>query len=227
MGFAQHPRSSFELPQVDIDALAGKARGEAFFNVLPANWERFKPLICELLRDPLIVDTLLRYFDGKPWLWNVALNYSDPSEGEQESQLWHFDYGDVRQLHFMLYFSEVDADSGPFTFFPAEVSDRVPRTYLEIERFDDHQLRTDFAIDPASAVRLTGHRGDCFINDPGRTMHQGARCKKPRLVLFLTFTTPTPMSMGGSRTLRAAQRQDLLQHYTAQGPQLFLPGFFL
>jgi hypothetical protein len=126
-----------------------------------------------------------------------------------------------------LYFSEVDADSGPFTFFPAEASDRVPRSSLEIERFSDDHLRTNFAMDPAFAVRLTGRRGDCFVNDPGRTMHQGARCKKPRLVLFLTFTTPTPMSLGGSRTLRATQRQDLLRHYSAQGPQVFLPEFFL
>lgn len=225
-GFARHPQSRFNLPEVDVGALAGKARGMPFFNALPENWERFKPLICDLLRDPLISDTLLRYFDGRPWLWNVALNYSDPSEGEQESQLWHFDYGDVRQLHTMLYFSDVDADSGPFTFFPAEISDHVPRSSLEIERFTDEHLRAHLAIDPASPVRLIGKRGDCFVNDPGRTLHQGARCKKPRLVLFLTFTTPTPMSLGGSRTLQARQRQDLLRYYSTQGSRVFLPDFF-
>jgi len=229
-GFGTLSNTSFHLPDVDIAPLAGKAQGVPFYNALPLHWERFKPLICEVLTDSCVADVLVRYFDGKPWLWNVALNYSEASKGgAQESQLWHFDYGDVKQLHAMLYLSDVDFDCGPFTFFPAEVSEKVTRSPLEIERFSDAELQRQFGIDVADAIRLTGKRSDCFFADPGRTMHQGARCSKPRLVLFLTFTTTTPMSTGGSHTLGAAHRRDLYEYYRKVGgvAGIFREEFFL
>ncbi len=226
-GYAKVPGAAFELPEIDLVPLRGKAHGMPFFNCLPGNWARLKPLICVLLTEPHIADCLLRYFDGRPWLWNAALNYSEPSNSIQESQLWHFDYGDRKQLHLMLYFSEVDADCGPFTFFPAGVSDRIVRSPLEIERFSDADLKARFGVDAAGAIRLTGRRGDCFVNDPGRTLHQGARCAKPRLVLFLTFTTTAPMSRGGSKTLRAEQRRDLCEYYQrVAGGTVFREEFF-
>jgi hypothetical protein len=226
-GFAAVRASGFQLPDVEQAPLTGKARGMPFFNALPMHWEKLKPLICDVLKDPKVADAILRYFDGRPWLWNAALNFSEASDVVQDSQLWHFDYGDVKQLHIMLYFSDVDGECGPFTFFPADISDRVPRSSFEIERFTDAQLRDGFAIETSQAVRLTGQKRDLFFSDPGRTLHQGARCLKPRLVLFLTFTTPTPMSLGGSKTLRAAERRDLYAHYAASGARVFREEFFL
>jgi hypothetical protein len=228
-GYGALLATKFELPEVDLAPLTGTARGVPFFNALPMHWERFKPLICEILTEPKIADCILRYFDGNPWLWNVALNYSEESNVAQDSQLWHFDYGDVKQLHVMLYFTDVDAGSGPFTFLPAEISDRVPRAALTIERLTDEDLAQQHGIDVGSAVRLIGKRHDCFVADPGRVMHQGARCSKPRLVLFMTFTTPTPMSTGGHRTLRAAERRDLFRHYesVAGAQAAFREEFFI
>jgi hypothetical protein len=230
-GFSALPNAPFVLPSIDIGALAGKARNTPFYNALGHHWEELKPLICDVLCHSQISDLLLRYFDGKPWLWNVALNYSEATDSLQDSQLWHFDYGDIKQLHVMLYFSDVDYDSGPFTFLPAGTSDKVPRSKLRIERFTDRQLYDDHGIDVSTtAVRLTGGERDCFFADPGRTLHQGARCRKHRLVLFLTFTTPTPMSSGGARTLRRSERVDLYRHYrtvTAGSQMIFSDKFFL
>jgi hypothetical protein len=113
---------------------------------------------------------------------------------------------------------------------PARLSRQVPRSSYQIERFTDESLRSACGIDPAEAVRLVGKRGDLFLADPGVLLHQGARCEKPRLVLFMTFTTTTPMSRGGSKTLSDTQRRDLYDHYQrrpAAGPADFLEGFFL
>lgn len=227
-GYAAVPGARFKLPDVDLKALAGKCKDDTFYNVLDPHWEALKPLVCEVLADREITDCIVRYFDGQPWLWNVALNYSEPLDRVQDSQLWHFDYGDTKQMHLMLYFSDVDRSSGPFTFFPAAVSARVRRSKFVIERFTDADLADQFGIDAAQTIRLIGDRESAFIADPGRVLHQGARCMTPRLVLFLSFTTQTPMSLGGSKTLPAPMRRDLYQHYkqNRQAP-IFREEFFL
>jgi hypothetical protein len=228
-GYAALRDHPFRLPEIDLASLAGTARESTFFNALPANWELLKPLITEVLAERRFVDCLLRYFDGLPWFWNVALNYSEAGNSLRESQLWHFDYGDVKQLHAMLYFSDVDMDCGPFTFFPASTSNKVPRSRWVIERLNDADLERVAGISLEERVCLTGKRGDFFIADPGRVLHQGARCNRPRLVMFLTFTTRAPMSRGGSKTLRRDQRVDLYKYYSeTQGREaIFTKEFFL
>jgi len=227
-GYAAVLSKQFALPPIDAGRFLGMAKDRTFFNAVESHWGDLKPLVCDVLEDQQVKDCLLRYFDGCPWLWNVALNYSEPNEAPQDSQLWHFDYGDTKQLHIMIYFSDVDLDSGPFTFFPADLSRRIPRSKFVIERLTDTELEAN-GIKVAESVRLTGKRGDVFIADPGRVLHQGARCKKPRLVLFLTFTSTTPMSDGGSKTLGLDMRRDLYKFFSQRvpGSQAYNANFFV
>jgi hypothetical protein len=202
--------SGIEFPPIDIAGLAGRAAGKSFVDVGPDHPSVLADAFTSVMRRPGVQETVLRYFDGRPWLWNVALNYSDVSERMSDSQLWHFDYGDTRQLHFMAYFTDVGLDCGPFTFLDAGTSGKVPRHPLVVERFTDKALADAYGIDVAAdAIRLVGSRGDVYAADPGRVMHQGARCARPRLVMFVTFTTPTPMSRGGRSTITRAQRDAL------------------
>lgn len=202
----------FEIPQVDIAALAGRAKGAAFADVTTEHPDLVARVFANIVNDPVLSNVINGYFDGDPWLWNVALNYSDPSDTLSDSQMWHFDYGDVRQLHFMVYFSDVDETAGPFTFLDAALSDKVDRHPLIIERLTDDDLSQRYEIEAQSqAIRLTGKRGDVFLNDPGRLLHQGARCARPRLVMFVSFTTPTPMSKGGKRTISKDMRAKLVE----------------
>lgn len=210
MGYAKLARS-FDLPEIDLAELKGLAKGKSFVDVSDRHPRIAEDVFSRIVNDPELAGTILRYFDGEPWLWNVGLNYSDPSQGQTDSQLWHFDYGDVRQLHILVYFSNIDATSGPFTFLEAPISNRVARHPLLIERRTDEQLRTGYAIDiPGDVTQLVGKRGDVFLNDPGRLMHQGARCEKPRLVMFVSFTTPAPMSKGGHATISREARARLI-----------------
>ena len=202
----------FDVPQVDVAALAGSAKGAAFADVTTKHPDLVAQDFANIVNDPILSNVINGYFDGDPWLWNVALNYSDPSNTLSDSQMWHFDYGDVTQLHFMVYFSDVDETSGPFTFLDAALSDKVDRHPLIIERLTDDDLAQRYDIEAQSqAIRLTGKRGDVFLNDPGRLLHQGARCAKPRLVMFVSFTTPTPMSKGGKRTISRDMRAKLVE----------------
>lgn len=195
------------LPQIDVARLAGKASGKAFVDVGKDFPDQLAEAFVKIMSLPGAQETVLDYFDGCPRLWNVALNYSDVSDQASESQLWHFDYGDTKQLHFMVYFTDVELDCGPFTFFDASTSAQVPRHPLVIERFTDDDLSRNYGINVSQrSIRLVGARGDVFAADPGRILHQGARCSKSRLVMFITFTTPAPMSRGGRTTMSNAQR---------------------
>lgn len=207
------------VPAIDLTQHAGEAIGKPFVDVADKHWDAVAGTFAELMADPDVANAVNGYFDGRPLLWNVALNYSDPSQGATDSQLWHFDYGDVRQLHLTVYFSEVDSDSGPFTFLPAALSDKIKRDPFVIERKTDADLAAEYAIDAqASAVRLNGERGEVYLNDPGRLMHQGARCSKPRMVMFVTFTSPSPMSRGGRMTISKDNRARLAAAYRARKP---------
>lgn len=210
--------TSLQLPAVDLDRLVGRSATASFVDVSADYPEQVEEAFVKVMSQPGVQDTVLQYFNGRPWLWNVALNYSEVSRSQTDSQLWHFDYGDVRQLHFMAYFSEIDVNSGPFTFLDADRSKMVSRHPLLIERCTDEELLTDYGIDVAAeAIRLEGRIGDVFVADPGRVMHQGARCKKPRLVMFITFTTPAPMSRGGKSTISEEGRQRLWEKMSQSG----------
>jgi len=222
--FAKLDRT-LDLPEFDLAAYRGRAGGKSFVDIKDDHRALVMDTFVRLVGDKGTTDLVMDYFDGRPWLWNVALNYSDPSQGMTDSQLWHFDYGDTRQLHLMVYFSDVTEESGPFTFLPAQFSDRVARHPLVIERMTDEDLARRFGIDAASAAtRLTGTRGDLFVNDPGRLMHQGARCTRQRLVMFVTFTSRSPMSRGGSQTIDRQERQAFGEALRKAAPDNLLPG---
>ena len=212
------------VPEIDLAAHAGEARGHAFVDLRPAHRDVVDRVAVDLLADPEIGAMIAAYFDGRPWLWNVALNFSEPSDQLLDSQLWHFDYGDHRQLHLMVYFTDVTEECGPFTFLPKRVSDQVTRHPLVIERKTDADLMAEHGIDaPRHVVRLTGTRGQVFVNDPGVLMHQGARCRAERLVLFITFTSRAPMSKGGRSTMGADERARLGRMYAEAAPDGALP----
>ncbi len=213
-----------QVPRIDLTALAGRALGKSFVDVAADHQDLVTQVFADLLGDPDIASMVAGYFDGRPWLWNLALNYSDPSQAITDSQMWHFDYGDTRQLHLLVYFSDVGRESGPFTFLESDVSERIVRHPLVIERLPDGRLEQEYGIDLAARVtRLVGRRGDCFAADPGRLLHQGARCSQPRLVMFITFSTRTPMSSGAGHTISARERKRLGEALFAHTPDSVLP----
>lgn len=208
-----------EPPHIDLEPHAGDAKGAAFVDIRESHRDIVDPFAIDLLADPKIGAMIAAYFGGRPWLWNIALNYSEPSDRLLDSQLWHFDYGDDRQLHLLVHFTDVTEDSGPFTFLPRQISEQVTRHPLVIERKTDEDLKTAHGIDPARhVIRLIGERGRVFVNDPGFLMHQGARCRTQRLVLFITFTTSAPMSKGGRGTIDTTDRLRIGRMYAEAAP---------
>jgi len=213
--------TELSLPLIDVTRLEGKASGKSFVDIGPEFPVILEEAFVQIMKLPGLQETVLNYFKGRPHLWNVAMNYSDMSDRVSDSQFWHFDYGDTKQLHFMAYFSEVGLDCGPFTFLDASTSSKVTRHPLVIERLTDGDLARYHDIDVhQQSIRLVGSKGDLFAADSGRVLHQGARCAKPRLVMFITFTTPTPMSRGGRATMPDSLRMGLWNALIRSGPNL-------
>lgn len=211
LGYIRH--SDFAAPDIDLGELSGTANGASFVDVSHKYRAEVDHAFLTLIRDPYIAGLVNSYFDGSPWLWNLALNYSDPSSERLDSQFWHFDYGDDRQIHIMAYFSDVSEDSGPFTFFNAEQSIQVNRNRFVIERLDDPDIAKFGLGGSVHPTKLIGPKGSVWIADPGRLLHQGARCATPRLVMFASFTSRAPMSYGGGSTISSARRRELGEAY--------------
>lgn len=203
--------------EIDLSKLTHSSSRVPFTNIT-SNYEKIViDTFVRLLDISGVQASLNAYFNGAPRLWNVALNYSLPSEELTESQMWHFDYGDTKQQHFMIYFSDVDHDSGPFTFLPLKISEKIKRNILLIERLTNDDLNEKYNIPiDQSQIKLVGVRGKIYTADPGRLLHQGARCRKSRLVMFVTFTTENPMSDGGDNLMSTDFRRKLEHAYLSR-----------
>lgn len=199
---------------ISLDPLVGRAEGRAFVDIGREYSIERADIFTTLMAMPDVEKLIMQYFDDEPWLWNVAINYSDVAKGENTSQLWHFDYGDTKQMHFMVYLSEVRDESGPFTYLPINFSKKIKRRFWSIERYTDEHVSQELTqnVDQCKKT-LTGLKGDVWVVDPGILMHQGARCEVPRLVCFVSFTTQTPMSNGGKLTLSNEDRTSIWQSY--------------
>ena len=205
------PDIGFALDQRHLSLAKNSA---SFVDVSSLYKAEFNACVSEILSAPAVTERILDYFSGEePWLWNAALNYSIPKEGMSDSQFWHFDYGDSKQLHLFYYVTDVSSESGPFSFMPKQISERILRNPLLIERLTDKDLADRYSIDPSDKNQLVGTSGDLFFTDPGVLLHQGARCSKERMVLFITVSTSTPYDLGGRSTMNTSARRELYAAY--------------
>ena len=206
---------TMHVPDIELNNFSGTARGKSFVDISDAVPDVRNILFCKLMESEGVSDLINSYFDGRPRLWNVALNYSDPSDSFTDSQLWHFDYGDNKQLHLLVYLSDVDQESGPFTFINKIDSKIAKRSCIFVERWMDKDLQRIGINLSQSTIKLIGVKGDVFAADPGVILHQGARCSKPRLVMFVSFTSRRPMMKAKNHTLCQKERNQLYQYYIA------------
>ena len=138
-----------------------------------------------------IVRLLTRLFGMVPRLDYVTVTHSLPMAGEPAySQLWHRDHDDVRVIKLFVYLTDVNTvEDGPFSFLPAQISDRLGFS-LKSHRRDD-QLPT--SINVASAKReIVGPRFTCFMVETSRCLHMGSRVAEGHQRLMYTATYFAP-----------------------------------
>lgn len=143
--------------------------------------------VCDFILHDEIVSAATHYLDEVPVLSAIKLWWSPPNETCEESQLYHYDGEDKTQLKIFLHVSDVGTDCGPFTYVPADLSDRVTSTRRHSARLDDTAVE---GLVGAGGVRqLLGPSGTTVAIDTSRCLHYGSRGNtQERLVMMAQFT---------------------------------------
>ena len=135
-----------------------------------------------------VLDAVSRYLGAVPILSDVSVMVSLPNLSEIGSQLYHLDFADDRQVKFFVCVDEVTDEHGPFTFLPADESERV----VEGLNYDRGRLtieEVDRFLGPGRDVRLTGRPGQSMLVDTSRCLHYGSRQNsKTRVMLLIQYT---------------------------------------
>lgn len=143
----------------------------------------------QLAIDERVLDVVASYLGETPLLDYVYLLHSTHRPGPLKvSQLWHLDHDDTSVLKLFTYFTDCEtAEDGPFTFLPADISDRVPFS-LHSHRADDAMGLADVH---ARARAMKAPKLAAFLLDTSRCYHMGSRVAEghERVLYMGTFTT--------------------------------------
>lgn len=163
---------------------------------------REHPELVDFALSDKVLGIVTKYLGAVPYLSRIDLVYSQPREadGNIASQLFHVDPEGLTQVKFFIYLFDVDDPQGPFTFIPADDSDRIlqaVRAYRrrtgkpQVGRYPDEEVAAAGASH--ETVEVKGPRGSGVAVDTSRCLHLGSRVKPGafRLCLYLQYcTTP-------------------------------------
>jgi hypothetical protein len=145
-----------------------------------------KPVL-DFILSPEILRFASDYFGEVPVLGSLNLMWSPPNGTMKESQLFHRDGEDHKQLKLFLNITEVTSESGPLTLVPAPASEQA---MLKL-RYNTGRLSDEAVTQAAGAdniITCTGPVGQLAAVDTSRCLHFGSRNNKhERLVLFIQF----------------------------------------
>jgi hypothetical protein len=106
----------------------------------------------------------------------------------------------LRRVKYLINMDEVDADCGPSTFLPADVSERISNSIGSIKKQGRVKDDIVFGIaQPSDLISLIGPAGTAAAVDTSRCFHYGARVRKgERLLLQFHFLPRADALHGGS-----------------------------
>lgn len=149
-----------------------------------------EPTIRELVLSAPVLATAAGYFGRMPILSELQLLWTPANDTHRQSQKYHLDAEDHRQLKLFVNIFEVTPECGPLTLLPADRSAAVCRATGYVggrrKRLDDEAIaRAGAAQD---AVRVLGPAGSGVFVDTSRCLHYGSRGNRgERLVLLIQF----------------------------------------
>lgn len=174
-----------DAEQRSLNASANKSflitvlRDEAFFEF---------PEILQFAISRPVLELTARYFGRAPLLTAVSLWWNPPNTTQHQSQLFHCDGEDARQLKFLFNVTDVTPESGPFTLIPAGMSEhiRTTRNVVAGNKVDDQVIEAAGGM--ADCVTVTGEAGEGACVDACRLLHYGSRGNTAtRVMLMLRY----------------------------------------
>ena len=145
------------------------------------------PALLQLLVSHPFLDAAITYLGAVPRLAGARLCWSPKNETNLSSQLYHFDYEDLKQVKVFINIFETNEDQGPFTFLPADISERVQGSIGRvIGRVHDEKIYEGGGRN--QEVKLVGPAGSGAFVDTCRCLHYGSRLnQRDRVVLIIQF----------------------------------------
>jgi len=145
------------------------------------------PVLLQLMVSRPFLDAAITYLGAVPRLAGARLCWSPKNETNLSSQLYHFDYEDLKQVKIFINIFETQEDQGPFTFLPADISERVQRSIGRvIGRVSDESIYEGGGRN--HEVKLVGPAGSGAFVDTCRCLHYGSRLnQRDRVVLIIQF----------------------------------------
>ena len=144
------------------------------------------PQLIQFMVSRSILDSVTGYLGTIPRLMGARLCWSPPNETARSSQLFHFDYEDLRQVKVFINIFETKEDQGPLTFIPANISEQIQKSIRRVSRVSDERIYD--AGGKNEEVKLVGSAGSGAFLDTSRCLHYGSRFnRRDRLVLIIQF----------------------------------------
>lgn len=167
--------------------------------------EEIRPIL-QFFAQPKLFDMMADYIGELPAMSNVALVYTQPTDGKIGPQQFHRDRNAWKQLHLVMPIWRVSQENGPFTLLPADRSADVTRAINNDEsRIPDEIMFKHCSKD--ELIPLEGEPGTVYLCNPGQCIHFGARATtKPRLLLIVNISSPFEGAEGEACVYRSTNR---------------------
>lgn len=167
---------------------------EKFHNPNILRKDDFKkyPEILKFAMNEKILKIVSDYLGMLPQITQIQLWLTPPNDTMISSQVFHIDSDDMKIAKLFVNCSDVDGDSGPFTFH----SKSDTKKFKEFHSIDYHDRYTDEFVEKALPSELPKEflgKGSAILVDTANCLHFGGRRnKKERLVFNVTYH-PVPV----------------------------------
>ena len=136
----------------------------------------------DIANDATVLSVVERYLGTVPTILGMSAwwSFADPM-GATEAQLFHVDIDDLRFCKMFIYLTDVEKDTGPFTYmegthdleYIGDIRQQWPGGVAEFDnwyrrtlRKTDGQIKRVFGCDP---VQITGPGGTLFVSCTANT----------------------------------------------------------
>jgi hypothetical protein len=158
--------------------------------MLPSDLQEH-PDILEFALDNIFLTPASIYLGQVPRLTSLTLWWSPKNDHVRGSQMFHYDHRDTKQVKIFINLMEINENSGPLCFLPADVSSRFcSKIGYNQEKNEDAVIYSACSSD--ALVKNTGAPGTVTMVDTARCLHYGSRQNtNDRLILMISYVRPT------------------------------------
>jgi hypothetical protein len=172
--------------------------------ILEAKRYEDAPAFFDLVLSDNVLQVAADYLGEIPVLMGIKLWCTPASDLEnlKGSQMFHRDgkKWTLRRAKFLINMDDVGKDNGPFTFLPADISQRVSESIGSMR--DQSRVADDVVYrvaKPSDNISLIGPAGTAAVVDSSRCFHFGARVRSgERLILQFHFLGRADAVHGGA-----------------------------